>query len=257
MRKLMILIVALTLTLAANAQQYTGMSGLIHTPSAEMDRAGDIRLGTHFLNHYATPNYPSWRYEGEKYNTMDFYLSITPFSWVEIGYTMTLFKHKKVEGDRQDDKDGYNRKDRYFSIKFQPLKEGRYWPAIAVGANDFIPSDGFKNMFKDKRGGNGNDFWRNFYIAATKHLELHGNEFGATLAYRYYPSYYNHRWRGGVGGLTWRPAFCRDIRVVAEWTGSDVNVGAEYKLLRHFLLQASLQRGKYPSGGFCYMLNLN
>ena len=33
-----------------SAQQYTGMSGLIHVPSADMDDAGAARVGIHFLN---------------------------------------------------------------------------------------------------------------------------------------------------------------------------------------------------------------
>lgn len=33
-----------------HAQQYTGMSGLIHVPSGEMDEAGEARVGAHFLN---------------------------------------------------------------------------------------------------------------------------------------------------------------------------------------------------------------
>lgn len=32
-----------------HAQQYTGMSGLIHVPSGEMDEAGEARVGAHFL----------------------------------------------------------------------------------------------------------------------------------------------------------------------------------------------------------------
>lgn len=39
-----------------HAQQYTGMSGLIHVPSADMDKAGEIRIGAHFLNKNFTPD---------------------------------------------------------------------------------------------------------------------------------------------------------------------------------------------------------
>lgn len=73
-----------------HAQQYTGMSGLIHVPSGEMDEAGEARIGVHFLNKEFTPE-KGFNYEG-KYNTLSHYLSITPFSWLEIGYTCTLQK---------------------------------------------------------------------------------------------------------------------------------------------------------------------
>lgn len=63
-----------------HAQQYTGMSGLIHVPSGEMDEAGEARVGAHFLNKEFTPD-KGFNYEG-KYNTLSHYLSITPFSWL-------------------------------------------------------------------------------------------------------------------------------------------------------------------------------
>ena len=80
-----------------HAQQYTGMSGLIHVPSADMDKAGEIRIGAHFLNKNFTPD-RGFNYGG-KYNTLSHYLSITPFSWMEIGYTCTLQKGKAINID--------------------------------------------------------------------------------------------------------------------------------------------------------------
>ena len=76
------------------AQQYTGMSGLIHVPSADMDESGVARVGAHFLNREFTPDV-GFDYEG-KYHTISHYLSITPFRWMEIGYTCTLQKGRKI-----------------------------------------------------------------------------------------------------------------------------------------------------------------
>ena len=103
------------------AQQYTGMSGLIHVPTAEMDDTGEARIGIHFLNKKFTPDSFSNR-EG-KYHTLSHYLSITPFSWIEIGYTCTLQKDIQNYGREGETKMGYYFKDRYFSVKLQPLKE--------------------------------------------------------------------------------------------------------------------------------------
>ena len=72
------------------AQQYTGMSGLIHVPSADMDEVGVARIGAHFLNREFTPDM-RFNFNG-KYHTISHYLSITPFRWIEIGYTCTLQK---------------------------------------------------------------------------------------------------------------------------------------------------------------------
>lgn len=85
---------------------------------------------------------------------------------------------------------------------------------------------------------------------------LSGNEIGVHLSYRHYTKEYNDRWNGVVGGVTFRPEFAKNCRVIAEYTGSDINVGIDCLLLKHWLMQASLQSGKYFSGGICYKLNL-
>lgn len=233
--------------LSAAAQQYTGMSGLIHVPSAEMDAAGEARIGAHFLNREFTPdNFP--------YHTMSHYLSITPFSWMEIGYTCTLMKGDKVK-DGVVTGTAYNQKDRYFSVKVQPLKEGRWWPAVAVGTNDPYGTEG-PSEGNAEGGGVKSQYFSNWYVAATKHVDLKGHRIGAHLAYRKWKRDFNGKWNGVVGGITYRPAFQPSLRVMVEYTGEDVNVGMDWKLWRHLLLQSSLQDGKYFSGGLCFCLNL-
>ncbi|MCM1028588.1 MAG: YjbH domain-containing protein [Pseudoflavonifractor sp.] len=223
------------------------MSGLINVPSADMDSAGDARIGAHFLNRYSLPT-GSFAYpDGKPYHSYDFYLSITPFRWMELGYTFTLFRALNSHGVY-----AYNRKDRYFSVKFAPFRESKLLPAIAVGANDFIDSS-----FKiDDPGGSG--FFCNFYLAATKHIPLgsHGGVVGVSAVYRHFTHKCSRKWDGLVGGLTYSPPFAPSLRFIAEWTGCDVNVGADCLLFRHLLIQASLQDGKFPSAGLCYVVNL-
>lgn len=225
----------------AQAQQYTGMTGLIHIADAEMDTVGTARIGAHFLNKEFTPK------QAFKYNTGDVYLSLTPFSWVEIGYTMTFFRHGFAN----------NKKDRYFSVKFRPLKEGKYYPAVAIGANDFISSGIWESLDPTKPDNLSNGYFRNYYIAATKHFDLKGHELGATLGYRYFTNgrSLNH-FTGVVGGVTYRPKFFKPLRAILEYAGRDVNFGVDCLLWKHLLIQASLQRFKYPSGGVCYVINL-
>lgn len=63
-------------------------------------------------------------------------------------------------------------------------------------------------------------------------------------------------WNGVVGGITYRPSFARNLRAIAEYTGNEINVGADYLLWKHLFLQATLQDGKYFSGGVCFCVNL-
>lgn len=190
-----------------------------------------------------TPEHP--KSNGHKYDTFDFYLSLTPFWWIEGAFVMTLQKG-------MDDKDGnwihpnrFLQKDRYFSVKVNPLREGKWWPAVALGVQD---------LFSDSKMGKA--YYRNYYLALTKNIDFHGNRLGATLVYRKYSLDYNKKWDGVVGGITFRPSFAKDLRIIAEWTGCNFNIGADYLLFKHLFIQASLQDGKYPNAGLCYKVNL-
>lgn len=236
-----------------HAQQYTGMSGLIHVPSAEMDRAGEARVGLHFLNKHFTPEDEVFG-TGGRYNTFSYYLSITPFSWVEIGYTCTLMKIHRTSGEDKNGKLRLNSKDRYASIKLQPVKEGKWWPAIAVGANDPFASHG--SVDGHTRSKAYSYYFSNYYVAVTKHMELRRHVIGVHLNYRYWKREYNQKWNGLVGGITYQPSFQRSLRLIAEYTGNEVNVGFDWDLWKHLLIQSSLQNGKYFSCGVCFHLNL-
>lgn len=236
-----ILLITIFLTLSvAKAQQYSGMSGLIHTPSAEMDSAGDVRLGGHAVPECMLPS-------NFGYNSSSWYMSITPFPWMEIGYTITLEK----DYDHPDASNKWTYKDRYFSFKLRPLKEGKYWPAIAIGI-----SDPWSNNGGNLQKATVNRRFANYYVVATKHLNTRIGEFGVNVAYRHWARDINSRWNGAVGGLTYRPEFYRSLRIIGEYDGDAVNVGADCLLFRHFLIQASLHDCKQFSGGVCLLLNL-
>ncbi|MDO5525394.1 MAG: YjbH domain-containing protein [Prevotella sp.] len=246
-----ILIAGTLLSMPIRAQLYTGTSGLINTPSADMNEEGTALIGSYFMNKHFTPEDDGrhgFIYDGKKYNTADFYVSVTPFKWIELSYTFTLQK-SLLEGY---DRPKYNQKDRYFSIKLNPLREGRYYPAIAIGANDFLGSPTKRHA----HGGNGTGYFCNYYIAATKHIKLYGHDISMNVAYRYCPHIYNKKWNGLVGGITYRPSFAKKLRAIAEYTGNEINIGADCLLWKHLLLQAALQDGKYFSGGVCFQMNL-
>lgn len=240
--------VLLSFVVAASAQQYTSMTGLIHVPSAEMNKKGDARIGFHFLDkHFVAEEV--FTYKGEQYNTSTHYLNITPYSWIELGYTCTLMKGSK------NGKTGFYHKDRYFSIKIRPLKEDKWWPSIAVGSNDPITTSKNKDnedVVEEKR----NMIFCNYYLAVTKHFSISNSSLGVHFAYRHWKRSYNSKWNGIVGGITYSPSFAKNLRAIVEYTGDDINIGADCLLWKHLLLQASLQEGKYFSGGVCFQMNL-
>lgn len=232
--------------LAGRAQQYTGISGLLHVPSTDMHHEGDACIGIHYLNKNMLPDV-GFLYNNEKYNTYDYYLSITPYSWIELSFVCT----KRM--DMVDGEPVYKRKDRNFSMKIRPLQEGKYWPAVAIGCNDVASSVA---SIITSNNDNVQLYFQNYYLATTKHFDLGGNELGVTLAYRYYTRDYNAKWNGIVGGVTFRPSFFPQARAIAEWTGNEFQIGIDALLFRHIFIQASLKDFKYPCVGLCFQTNL-
>lgn len=243
MKKILyILILLLGSTSVGHAQMYSGMAGLIQVPSAEMDSVGDARIGAHFLNKAMLPNSGSFMIGGSKYNSFDAYLALTPFWWVEMSFVMTFEKGDGAGGHPHR----IAQKDRHFNVKFNPLREGRWWPALAVGMQDCF------SYCNDEHQG----LFTNYYVAATKHVMIGAQEIGGTLVYRHYESAADHGWNGVIGGITYRPSFARNFRAVVEWTGCQVNVGVDCVLWKHLVAQVSLTDGKRISGGMAYKVNL-
>lgn len=225
------------------AQEYQGISGLLQTPTAEMDSAGTFRGGGMFLDKRFTP--AMLNMNGEKYNTFNYFIGFTAWRWLELSYAAALLKMYK--NNDSNESVGYYNEDRRVNVKVTPLYEGRWWPAIAVGMDD-VGDFRFLNM----KSLTANHYFENLYIVCTKHFDVKGYEIGAHLGYRYYPSDVNKERRGIMGGVTLRPAFYRPLRFIVEWDGIGVNVGADVLLWRHLFIQAALIHGQGFTGGLAY-----
>ena len=70
---------------ALRAQFVYGTTGLLHMPTGEMQRDKTFMFGCAFLDTEATPGH--WSYD-----TGNYFINITIFPWLEVGYTCTLHK---------------------------------------------------------------------------------------------------------------------------------------------------------------------
>ena len=148
MRKkfLLLSIAALICCNVAKAQMYLGMTGLIHVPSAEMNEAGDARIGVHYIPNEMLSS-RLWEYygKGKLFDSYSYYFSITPFRWMEATYECTAVKTQLGNGS-------YNVKDR-------PLYEGKYWPLVVMGAQDVFGSTVYNSDITK-----GQAFFGNWYV---------------------------------------------------------------------------------------------
>ena len=247
LKKILLFGVALCFPLLLSAQLTYGTTGLLHAPSAEMQRDKTVMIGGNFLNKEITP--PTWYY-----HTYNYFLNVTIFPWLEVAYTCTLFKAEAL-GLKPYGYSGFTNQDRYFSFRLRLLEEGQFWkymPAVVVGASDPYTESGDGQISSTE----GNGYFCRFYVAATKFIPVGKKEqIGVHLSWLF-----NHRkdypLNDPAVGLTWNPSFHPQLRVIAEYDAKDVAVGATYLLFNHLHAQVELQKMKYFTGGLTYKIYL-
>ena len=121
------------------AQYMLGTTGMMNIPTAERQEAGTVMLGANYLPKQVMPS----RFG---YNTGNYFVSFSFFSFLELAYRETLIK-----GDYMSSKPKYNQQDRSYSIRLCAWKEGKYIPGLAFGANDPIADKG-ANTFQSYYG---------------------------------------------------------------------------------------------------------
>lgn len=239
--------------------QYTyGTTGLLHMPTADMQRDKTFMAGGGYLNRHATPAH--WYY-----NTWNYYINITFFPWLEVGYTCTLHSAESLGVDKWG-YSGFTNQDRSFHARLRVWKEG-WWkdwtPQVVVGVNDFT-TGGSEDYLDMAVKGNGNGYLNRYYIAATKHLSWLG-EWGIHVAYLY-----NKRSRdklnGPAVGVDYRFALQGDelwqkavngLNLMVEYDSKCVNVGAKYSVWKdHINFVGELRKCRYPSVGVYFKVHL-
>lgn len=243
--KLFFFVLICYLPISISAQLSYGTTGLLHAPSAEMQRDKTVMIGGNFLNKELTP--PTWYY-----HTYNYFLNVTIFPWMEVAYTCTLFKAEAL-GLGPYGYTGFTNQDRYFSLRLRALKEGQFWkymPAVVVGTSDPFTSSGDEIASTE-----GNGYYSRFYIAATKHIAIGKEEIGVHLSYLYNERK-EYKLNGIALGVTYNPSFHPQLRVIAEYDSKDFALGATYLLFNHLHIQFEMQKMKYFSGGLTYKINL-
>jgi hypothetical protein len=229
-----------------SAQFTYGVTGLLHAPTAEMQKDKTVMLGANFLNKELTP--PTWYY-----NTYNYYLNVTIFPFMEVAYTCTLFKAEAL-GLKPYGYTGFTNQDRYFSFRIRALKEGQFWkymPAVVLGTSDPFTSSGHKLNTTS-----GNGYYSRFYAAATKHVNIGQDELGVSLSYLYNRRK-EYKLNGVAAGVSYKPSVLPDMRVIAEYDTKDFSVGATYLFFNHLQAMVELQGMKYLSGGLTFKFRLS
>ena len=215
----------------AKAQSLTGVTGLLNSPSANMQQDGMFYTGANYLNR----NYVNSYGEG-KYHCLIYYFDLTILPFLELNFRNT----------RQIDNPNYGHTvDRMLSAKLRVLKERKYWPSIVLGVNDIFT-----------QASKGNQYFGALYAVATKNIPVKKSEFGFTLGYAYSYSYFrNNQFTGVFGGVTFSPSFLRQLTIMAEYDSRNFNIGGSVLFFKHLYVFALLQGMESVSGGAAFKIS--
>lgn len=239
MIKRILVLLPITLLCSGIYAQYSlGTTGMLNIPTAEMQETGTFMGGGNFLPKQINP-------ERFKYNTGNYFIDFTFFSFLELTYRETLCKSDYMVKSTK-----LKQQDRSYSVRLRPLKEGKYYPAIVVGANDPIADKGANT-------------YQSYYAVATKNFGLRGgHRIGVTIGY-YLPGeknnnakYWGNQYDGIFGGICYVPAFCKQLRFMAEYDSAGFNIGASALLWKHLSLHVFTREFNCVSGGIRYECTL-
>ena len=87
MKRILLLALGCSVSLWADAQALMGTTGLLHAPTADMQRDKTFLFGGNYLNtHPLSTHFRSC----EVGYTFNYYINITMFPWLEVSYICTL-----------------------------------------------------------------------------------------------------------------------------------------------------------------------
>lgn len=247
------------------AQFTYSTSGLLHSPSGEMQKDGTVMIVSNFLNRNNLPNDSYWGY-----NTFSYGINITFWKRLEIAYVCTLLKGKDDGSGWPESTWGkWANQDRHFSARFLLLDEGEFWthmPSVVIGIHDPTTgaptkgTPGYGDYIHSDVGGSGNGFFNKMYIAATKHFSVPYGKIGLHAGYQYnrrtdYPL------NAPCFAVDFVPSFFTDSfivpRFICEYDSRTFNMGFITTLWNnHFDVMFELQALKWFSWGFRYKVVL-
>ena len=227
--------VVLVCHIPARSQMLIGTQGLMNIPSAEMNPAGTFDGGVSLLQ-------KRMMVDANDYYTGLYYISFTPFSFVEVTFRETLRKTRK---SATNPKMGYYQQDRSTTLRLRPVmeKEGRWWPSVVVGVNDIYSDHGASE-------------YAAVYGAVSKTVRLGGiMNVGATLGYAH-PIDKGVAYDGVFGGISVSPASFDNLKIMAEYDTRGVNVGASVMLFRHLRAMCLTRDFEGVCGSLSYLYTI-
>jgi len=233
-RLYILIAVFLVVYIPSRAQTVIGTPGLMNIPTAEIREGGTFDGGVSLLQRELLP-------ETMDYNTWLYYANFAPFSFVDVTLRETLLKYPSASNPKKH----FCQQDRSLSVRLNPIKEveGRWWPSVLVGANDFY-SD------------HGGSYYACVYGVVSKSLGFEGvGTLSASVGYAR-PIREGILYDGVFGGVSFTPAFAQMVRVMGEYDTQGINVGLGAQLFGHLNLSCFTREFKGISATASYQYTI-
>lgn len=170
MKRILLLVFWCSVSLWADAQALLGTTGLLHAPTADMQRDKTFLFGGNYLNtHPLSTHFRS----SEVGYTFNYYINITIFPWLEVSYICTLVHADHGSTYFPEQSWGkFTNQDRAFSARLRLWKEGwwKEWtPQIVLGLDDPTShaDHGGGGLVSGNTSGS-NNYATRYYLAVTK-----------------------------------------------------------------------------------------
>ena len=285
MKKIIILFsIFVTSVKVVYAQYMYGTTGLLQMPIAEMQRDKTLMFGGSALSPQIIPSQEWWG----NYYTINYYINVTIFPWLEIGYDCVLVKAKPGIYHWVPSTYGkFVNQDRSFHGRLRVWKEGwwKLWtPQIVLGANDAIGDSWNGGSFAyPSETTYGNGYWNRYYLAVTKHVIFQNiGELGAHLTWIYSTRFDNNLNSPAIGvnfqlklkGKSLINKLVNGVNLMVEVVPGytevnedlifnpdspkyQVNLGMTYSVWKDYInLVGELNRCKYLSAGVFFRVHL-
>ena len=247
-------------------QALYGTSGLLHMPTADMQKDKTVMLGGNVLDKHPLSTY--WNNKNYTY-TYNYYINVTIFPWLEVAYTCTLVKGVKGNYWPEQTWGKFRNQDRNFSGRLRLWKEG-WWkpwtPQIVLGANDALNNSWTEGSKIEMSSATANGFYSRYYLVVTKHLSMKEvGEWGLHLAYVYnrrkdYPlngPAIGANFRFSLPQTSFINKAVNNLNLMAEYDSKSINCGFEYSFWKDYINAiVELNRCKYFSGGLVFKIHL-
>ena len=254
-RTILFYLFIITITISY-AQPIVGTTGLLHAPSAEMQKDKTFIIGGNIL-HIVPLKY--FHYDEIKY-TFNYYINITFFPWLEVGYTCTL--------NYAENGSSYFPPQSWGKYTNQDRRWWREWtPQIVIGLDD-PTSHNYYGGGNVKFDGSGmNNYFTRYYLAATKHFNIKNiGDLGTHVSWVTGKPVHRKHYSGISVGLNFRfnrrtynftDRVLNGLSLITEYDAITFNYGCQYSIWKDRInFFTVLNDGKYFSGGLFFKIHI-